>query len=72
MGVDAQNLRGKTVQELWPSEYAEVYHQKDLELLIHPKRQIYEFEVKDKDGNIRPVIFYKNVFYGSIRYLLLH
>ena len=65
MGVDAQTLRGKTVQELWPSEYAEVYHQKDLELLIHPKRQIYEFEVKDKDGNIRPVIFYKNVFYDE-------
>jgi PAS domain S-box-containing protein len=65
MGVTAQNLRGKTVQELWPSEYAEVYHQKDLELMLHPKRQIYEFEVKDKDGNTRPVIFYKNVFHDE-------
>ncbi len=62
MGVTAQELRGKTVQELWPSEHAEVYHQKDLELMEHPTRQVYEFKVKDKNGTIRPVIFYKNVF----------
>ena len=65
MGVTAQELRGKTVQELWPSEHAEVYHQKDLELMQNPKRQIYEFEVKDKNGTIRPVIFYKNVFHDE-------
>ncbi len=62
MGVTAQELCGKTVQELWPSEHAEVYHQKDLELMKHPTRQVYEFKVKDKNGTIRPVIFYKNVF----------
>jgi len=62
MGVTAQELRGKTVQELWPSEHAEVYHQKDLELMKYPTRQVYEFKVKDKNGTIRPVIFYKNVF----------
>ena len=62
MGVTAQELRGKTVHELWPSEYAEVYHQKDLQLIKNPEHQVYEFEVKDKSGTIRPVIFYKNVF----------
>ena len=65
MGVAAQDLRGKTVHELWPSEHAEVYHQKDLELMLHPKRQIYDFQVKDKNGTIRPVIFYKNVFHDE-------
>jgi len=65
MGVTAQELRGKTVEELWPSEHAEVYHQKDLELMQNPKRQVYEFEIKDKNGTIRPVIFYKNVFHDE-------
>ena len=65
MGVTSQELRGKTVHELWPSEHAEVYHQKDLELMQHPKRQIYEFEIKDKNGTIRPVIFYKNAFHDD-------
>jgi two-component system cell cycle sensor histidine kinase/response regulator CckA len=62
MGVTPEDLRAKTVQELWPSEHAEVYHQKDLELIRNPEHQIYEFEVKDKDGVIRPVIFGKDVF----------
>ena len=62
MGKTAQELRGKTVLELWPSEHAEVYHQKDLQLIQNPEHQVYEFEVKDKSGTIRPVIFYKNVF----------
>ena len=62
MGMTAQELRGKTVHELWPSEHAEVYHQKDLQLIQNPEHQVYEFEVKDKSGTIRPVIFYKNVF----------
>ena len=65
MGVTSQELRGKTVHELWPSEHAEIYHKKDLELMQHPKRQIYEFEIKDKNGKIRPVIFYKNAFHDE-------
>ena len=62
MGMTVQELRGKTVHELWPSEHAEVYLQKDLQLIQNPEHQVYEFEVKDKSGTIRPVIFYKNVF----------
>jgi PAS domain S-box-containing protein len=62
MGVNSEQIRGKTVYELWPSEQASVYHQKDLELLKNPKQQTYEFEVKDKEGKRRPVVYYKNVF----------
>ena len=62
MGVTNEKIRGKTVQELWPSEHSTVYHQKDLELLTHPRLQTYEFEVKDQRGKVRPVIYYKNVF----------
>jgi len=69
MGKTTQELHGKTVHELWPSEHAEVYHQKDLELMQNPTDQVYEFEIKDKNGTIRPVIFYKSAFrdeYGKV------
>ena len=62
MGVTAKQIHGKTVQDLWPSDQARVYHQKDLELLKDPRLQVYEFEIKDKHGRIRPVIYSKNVF----------
>lgn len=62
MGVTVEQLRGKTAYELWPSEHARRYHQMDLELLEEPRLQVYDFEVKDKNGHIRPVIYHKNVF----------
>ncbi|HOU15074.1 MAG TPA: PAS domain S-box protein [Anaerolineae bacterium] len=62
MGVTAAEMTGKTVYELWPSEHAQVYHSKDLELMGHPVRQVYEFMVRDKDGANRPVIYAKDVF----------
>ena len=48
--------------ELWPSEYAQMYHDKDPELMNHPKRQIYEFKVLDKNGIDHRVIWSKDVF----------
>ncbi len=65
MGFAKQELIGKTVQDLWPSEYARVYHQNDLKLIENPTRQIYEFEIRDKGGAIHPVIFSKNAFYDE-------
>jgi len=62
MGVTSERIRGKTVQDLWPGEQAGVYRRKDLELLENPRHQVYEFEVKDKRGRVRPVVYYKNVF----------
>jgi PAS domain S-box-containing protein len=62
MGVASEEIKGKTVYELWPSEHAQVYHEKDLELMINPVRQIYDFKVRDKDGVDRPVIYVKDVF----------
>ncbi|MFZ5908916.1 MAG: PAS domain S-box protein [Chloroflexota bacterium] len=61
-GVGPDQIKGKTVIELWPSENAEVYHKKDLELMRNPEQQVYEFRVRDKDGIDHPVIFAKNVF----------
>jgi PAS domain S-box-containing protein len=62
IGVSPEDIKGKTVHELWPGEHAEVYHEKDLEVMRHPARQLYEFKVRDKDGKDRPVIYAKDVF----------
>ena len=61
-GLTSEQIMGRSVSELWPSEMAEVYHQRDLELMENPCRQIYEFKVRDKHGQPREVIFAKDVF----------
>ncbi|WP_051261614.1 PocR ligand-binding domain-containing protein [Desulfovibrio inopinatus] len=62
MGVSAEDIRGKTVHELWPCEQARIYHEKDLEILRTPTPQVYEAKVTTKNGVVRDVIFSKNVF----------
>ncbi|MCU0290892.1 MAG: PAS domain S-box protein [Thermoanaerobaculaceae bacterium] len=62
MGVTAAEIRGKTVHECWPGEHAEVYHQRDLELMRSPRLQVYDFKVRDRHGEDRDVIYAKNVF----------
>lgn len=62
MGVTSDEIKGKTVFDLWPSEHAQKYDQMDMALMDNPQLQIYEFKVKDKDGVERPVIYAKDVF----------
>jgi PAS domain S-box-containing protein len=61
-GISSEQIKGKTAMELWPGEDAKVYHEKDMELIRNPERQIYEFRVREKNGVEHPVIFAKNVF----------
>ncbi|MFH1194847.1 MAG: GAF domain-containing protein [bacterium] len=65
MGVTSDEIHGKTVHSLWPGEFAEIYHQKDIELMKTGGHQVYEYQVLDKYGNIRPVIYAKDVFYDD-------
>ncbi len=62
MGFSSDEIKGKTVHEIWPGELAETYHRKDLELIKEQKHQVYEYQVQDKQGQLRPVIFAKDVF----------
>lgn len=62
MGLSEAQIRGKTVYELWPGDLARAYHQKDLDLMAHPCIQQYEFQIKDKHGQLRDVIYGKGVF----------
>lgn len=62
MGVTSDEIQGKTVFELWPGDMAKVYHERDLELLRNQQHQVYEYQVKDKEGKMRPVIYAKDIF----------
>jgi PAS domain S-box-containing protein len=63
LGMNSQEIIGKSVYDIAPAKLAEVYHKKDSELINNPGVQIYEFEVKSKtnDSN-RQVIFHKATF----------
>ena len=65
MGVSSEQIKGRTVAELWPSEHADIYHQKDLALMVNPVTQQYEFQIKDKHGQIRDVIYGKGAFFDE-------
>ncbi len=65
MGVSSEEIKGKTVHELWPGELADKYHQMDLELMRKREHQEYEFQVKAKDGQTHPVIFAKDIYLDS-------
>ncbi len=62
MGVAAEEIRGKTVHELWPGELSQKYHEMDLDLIRKREHQVYEFLVKAKDGRLHPVIFAKDTY----------
>ncbi len=62
MGVTPEDIRGKTVFDLWPHDLAEGYHLNDQELFRAPGTRDYEYRIKTGSGEIRDVIFRKSVF----------
>ena len=66
LGVTPEALLGKTVLEVWPIKELEYHHQIDLELIRHPKRKQYHYQIKNKLGDMREVIFTKDVFYDEM------
>lgn len=62
MGKTSEEIFGKQPHQIWAAEHADIYRQKDIELIQSGEIQVYESTVKDKDGKIRPVIFVKNAF----------
>jgi PAS domain S-box-containing protein len=61
-GQKREQVTGKSVYELFPKEFANMYHEKDRALLQNPGIQIYESVVKDTSGVVHNVIFHKATF----------
>ncbi|PID75044.1 MAG: hypothetical protein CSB28_00005 [Desulfobacterales bacterium] len=61
-GITPVDIPGKTINELWPGGTAPNSDQEDIDWIEHEDRKLYEFEIKDKEGKVRPIICAKNVF----------
>ncbi|AFV25179.1 multi-sensor hybrid histidine kinase [Methanolobus psychrophilus R15] len=65
LGLKQEEILNKTVYDMGPKEITDQYSEKDQELFEKPGKQRYEGRVKDKDGNIRYVIFDKATITGT-------
>lgn len=65
LGIPKEEIIGKSLYEFpeqIPRKLADLYHEKDNELLIHPGTQYYESKVKCSDNVVRYYNFYKATF----------
>jgi PAS domain S-box-containing protein len=60
-GKQKAEIIGKSVFDLHSKETAEIYFQRDHELQLNPGEQIYETQMRHKDGNTHNVILNKAV-----------
>lgn len=62
-GTTREKMIGKTVFDIAPKELADIYHAKDMELILDPGQQIYESQTRNaQHGDLRDVIFHKATF----------
>ncbi|RMH11733.1 MAG: PAS domain S-box protein [Gammaproteobacteria bacterium] len=66
LGMGREEIIGKSVYDIAPKALADVYHEKDAELMNNPGVQVYEFEVKSRNSeDHRQVVFHKATFHDS-------
>jgi two-component system, cell cycle sensor histidine kinase and response regulator CckA len=63
-GKTRDELVGKTVFDVSPPDWAEVYQARDLELFQKPGMQVYEAKVKDARGRMHDVVYHKATYTG--------
>ena len=61
-GLTASGIRGRTAREIWPAGYAGFLLEKDAALIANPGNQVFEYEIRDKHGDIRPARFNQSVW----------
>lgn len=61
LGLPKDQIIGRTVDDISPSDLARTYHEKDLELMMMNETQCYESRVETPSGK-RDVIFHKSIF----------
>ncbi|QSZ66241.1 PAS domain S-box protein [Methanofollis aquaemaris] len=62
IGLQKDEIIGKTVYDIFPPEFAETYQIRDTELLANAGVQQYEFSFRSGDGRTRRVVFYKATY----------
>jgi len=62
IGMPRDQVVGKTVYEVAPTELAQIYHRSDMELMDQGGVQAYETQMRFADGKYHDVLFHKAVF----------
>ncbi len=62
IGVSPEEIVGKTVYDVAPRHLADVYYKADRDLLDAGGQQVYESQVRFKDGSVHDVVFHKATF----------
>jgi len=65
IGLTKVHIIGKTVYDLVPKKIADIYKEKDEELLRAHKSQEYESVYEDNNQKLKQLKFYKNIFYDE-------
>jgi PAS domain S-box-containing protein len=63
-GVPSDQIRGKTAHDFWPDLAAE-YEEVDARLLHGLRKYTYESKIRNKNGEVREVIFAKQLFFDD-------
>lgn len=66
LGLTMDQIKGKSVYDLWPSEHSLELYESDIKILSDDKIQKSETTILDKDGNKRDVILIKNTFHDEL------
>jgi diguanylate cyclase (GGDEF)-like protein/PAS domain S-box-containing protein len=65
LGKSSEEIIGREVYDVSPSDLADIYRQADLELLARGGEQVYEATVQNSAGQRQQVIFHKAVFFDK-------
>lgn len=66
LGLERNAIIDHTVYDIAPINLANIYHQADLDLMQSQENQVYESQVRYKDGTLHDVVFYKNVHINDL------
>ncbi len=61
-GLSRDEIIGKTAREIVPPERADMYHDRDRELIDKPGVQVFEYRAPNADGVVRNLIFNKATY----------
>jgi PAS domain S-box-containing protein len=73
IGMTEGDIIGKCVFDLAPADIAQVYSEKDAELLVSGGKQVYEWKYLKPDGEVRNIVFHKAAltdYFGNITGLI--
>ena len=65
IGVEKENIIGKTVYDIFPKDLADIYSEQDKKLFDEPGVRVFEAPVQNARGEIRDAIYNKASFFDT-------